>query len=279
MWELIKNNPVIKIVLVLIVGIIGFGILFNILFGAGYGNYNMGHEGGMYGGYGGIGSATGVLVYLYSVFFKLLVFALVISFIALIIRFAYLYTSGKSETLIKNPLVDPYVKAASVLGISVLTLLIAAPILSGLLGVNLSQGMGGYGMRMVNGYGYNQYGYSSFNGSELIAVILKLFLILSVIGVLVGLTMFIIKNYSGLFSGSGTVNKCVSCGNKINNTAKFCPDCGQKQTTTNSQDVETEETVSVRTNSSSRTNKTKSNTMNDSNKNNSDVQTGTSPAV
>lgn|GEM_PF-4231990 len=85
MWETIKNDPVLRTVTVLVLGLFGFWFLFNTLFGPNPAWTSGGHEGGYYMGYQSLMSSfNGTLALLLTLIIKLLFVALVVAVIAAI---------------------------------------------------------------------------------------------------------------------------------------------------------------------------------------------------
>lgn len=220
MWETIKNDPILKTVTIVILSILGFGFAFNIMFGQNSGG--MEHGGGMGTGY----SLGNTLSAIFILAFQLLLIALVvIAFIALF-KFArkHLFEGGEVKVFesIKK---DPVLK-----GLTIVVLLIVA---FGLI-YYLFNGIFGFGGNhaMMNGYqGNTGYGLG-FSG--LLAVLIKVLLVASIAGLVIGLIMYLKQSYGKEIADKLSAVKvaakpsvnCSNCGAAVSDEFKFCPHCG-----------------------------------------------------
>ncbi|NPV92824.1 MAG: zinc ribbon domain-containing protein [Firmicutes bacterium] len=86
MWDTIKNDPILRTVTIVILGLLGFSLLFNVLFGSGATWTGGGHEGE--GGYAmgmqGTASLNGTLSLLLALIIKLLFVALIVGVVVTI---------------------------------------------------------------------------------------------------------------------------------------------------------------------------------------------------
>lgn len=228
MWETIKNDPILKTVAIIILSVLGFGFAFNIMFGQ--------NSGGMEGGHGSSGSSLGnTLSYIFILAFKLILIALVVIAIVAVFKLArkHLFNGGEIKVFdsIKK---DPVLKGLAVFLAVVVALGLIYYLFAGIFGLgSRSVAMGG-----AYGYGMMQYGSTGFGLAGILAVLIKLLLVVSVIGLVIGLAMYIKQNYSkqiaekiiSVKEGSKPVVKCKACGIPVTVEFKFCPQCGEKTT-------------------------------------------------
>lgn len=223
MWETIKNDPILKTVAIIVLSVLGFGFAFNIMFGPNHRGMDSGE--GMGGGY----SLGDTLSAIFILAFKLLLIALVVAAFIALFKFAKKHLIGENEVKAFDSLKkDPVFK-----GIVAVVLLLVGLGLLYYLFANIFGFNSGY-VRM-NGYsmmGYNGYGSGA---SGLLAGILKILLALSVIGVVIGLVMFIKQNYgkeiieklSNVKVKTFNTANCSNCGASVSGDYKFCPKCGK----------------------------------------------------
>ena len=228
MWETIKNDPILKAITIIVLSILGFGFAFNIMFGSNNrGMEQMGEMGG--GGY----SLGNTLSTVFILAFKLLLIVLVVTAIIAIFKLArkYIFDGGEIK-MFESIKKDPVLK-----GITVAVLIIAALgliyyLFSSLFGFGNGYGMttgnNGYGMTTGNnGYGIGLAG--------LLAVLLKLLLAASVIGLIIGMVMYVKQSYgkeivskiSSVKIGTRPLVTCSHCGGETTGDFKYCPYCGK----------------------------------------------------
>lgn len=207
MWESIKNDPLLKAVTVILLGVLGFGFAFNVMFG----RNNGGMEHGMSGGY----SLDSTLGYIIALLVKLLLIAVLVIGIITVVRLARKYLFGGSEIKMFDSIKrDPVLKAASVIILVVLVFALVLPVLDGLFG-------------MGSGYGYHYNYMSGFSLTGLLTVLVKLLLVISVLGLFAGIIAYVLQNYSKLdFGKQAKAAQCVSCGSELKTEWKCCPNCG-----------------------------------------------------
>jgi len=232
MWQMIKNDPILKTVAVIILGVLGFGFAFNIMFGQRVAGSMMG--GGEMAGSGY--SLDSTLSYILVITFKLLIIAAIIIAIIAAVKLAnkYLFKGEEMKMMssIKN---DPILKTIAIISLSIVALLLIFALFGGVMG----SGQGGMYGNGMNGYGVNGYvmmgnsiGSTGFAG--MLAILLKVLLFVSVIGLLVGITVFLYQNYSNKFVGIQKADKgvsnvvCSNCNQTISDEFTFCPICGAK---------------------------------------------------
>lgn len=224
MWEAIKNNPLLKTIAIAVLGVLGFGFAFNIMFGSS--GEGMGHE--MSGGY----SLDNTLAYILTVLIKILLIAIVITAIAAVVKYTRKYLAGNNHNTSANntELID-FIKADPVL--KTVTIVVSAILLLGMLFMISGSLFGSGGAYTMPG-GYR---YSVANGLGLTAIMIflvRLLLTVSVIGLAVGLILLLLQNKDKIsieaakFLGSekAPTLKCKSCGCQMKPTWKCCPNCG-----------------------------------------------------
>lgn len=201
MWEMVKNDPLLKTMVIIILGVLGFGFAFNIMFGSN--TVGMGHEGGHQGGYGGnIFSYN--LSYLLVILIKLLLITLVVVALIALIRFArHFVGNGSSMMWSGMDLKDPMVKGVAGIIVALLAIWLI---------FSLFSGMSGY--RPMMGYGY---------ANPMIGF-LKFLLALFIMTGLLGVVMF-------LYNQQKPKELCPSCKAPLKEEWKCCPSCGSEKVT------------------------------------------------
>ncbi|PKM94432.1 MAG: hypothetical protein CVU84_10195 [Firmicutes bacterium HGW-Firmicutes-1] len=238
MWEAIKNDPLLKAVTIIILGILGFGFAFNILFGRNYGSSMDGGEmGGMMGG--GY-SLENTLSYILLIAFKLFLIALVVVIFIALIKLAEYLLKGE-KIIMENLNKDSILKTLGIIILAIVAIGLVLSLFGGMNGNGNFYGMNsndmnnmmngnynGYSM-MGNGYNFGLYG--------LLAFLVKLLLFVSVTGFIVGLAMYIFRNFpknnGQIIEASTTKNVtttlCSSCGTELKKEWKCCPSCGEEK--------------------------------------------------
>lgn len=177
MWETIKNNPLLKTIAIAILGVLGFGFAFNVMFGSS--GEGMGHE--MSGGY----SLDNTLAYVLTILIKVLLIAIVITAIVTVVKYWHKYLFGNNQaSSINNLNLFDYIKADPVL--KTVTIVVSGLLLLGIL-LAVS---GSY--TMPSGYRYNV-----TNGVGLTAImifLIRLLLTVSVIGLVAGVIALLLQN-------------------------------------------------------------------------------------
>ncbi|AOT69161.1 double zinc ribbon domain-containing protein [Geosporobacter ferrireducens] len=217
MWETIKNDPLLKVITILIFGVLGFGFAFNIMFGRNIGG--MGHD-----GMGGAYPLENTLAYILSIAVKILLIAIVLAAIITVFKASKKYlVEGNAIKMPESFKNDPVLKGASVLLLSLLAL--------GVITV-LFNSMFGFSPRFYYAQG-NGYG---FGGTSLMFILARLLLLISGIGFVVAIVFSLrenhkklnIKNISLLKSKEQAQVICSTCQNKTVEEHEFCPNCGKK---------------------------------------------------
>lgn len=226
MWETIKNDPVLKSITILVLGVLSFGLAFNIMFGRNTGGMEAGMD--MGGGY----SLSNTLAYILSISIKLLLIGLVIAAIILLVKVIKRYLiegnefkmfeSIKVEEIKKDPVLKTALIAiAAVLGLVLITIIfnsVFSPY-----GYSRSYGM------LTNGYISPQGNIARIFG--------KLLLYVSVIGVLVSLIAYVrqsnisvdLKNIIISNSTKKPTVLCEVCNYGADQEYKYCPSCGKQR--------------------------------------------------
>jgi flagellar biogenesis protein FliO len=218
MWDLIKNDPILKAISVFVLGIFAFSFAFSIMFGSGQSGMD---HGASSGGYSAVNS-FGTIIILLS---KLLIIILLIAIIIAAVKFIQKHIVGNEpikgiDTLKNKPL------SAVLLGIA--GILIVLYMISMILPSNSSNNM----MSSSIYYSHNN---SGFGITAILTSIVRLITALSFIGLITGLVMYFKRQYfTNVESTSKSVNSaspvskvlCSNCGLELKDNWKCCPGCG-----------------------------------------------------
>ena len=183
-----ENSPIIRVLLVIIIGTIAFGLLFNLLTGG----ENMNHTGGMgtMGGYGGSLDTFlgGILILLVKLLLVVLVIAVIIG-AGMWIKNTFFKNASTSQ-LIKSVKNDPILKTVSVITISVIGIIFILALLGSLNGPSFS--MGG----AMEGHGSMMGGFSPvLSIGSLLNLLIKVLSFILVISLILALVAYIKKQY------------------------------------------------------------------------------------
>lgn len=219
MWETIKNNVLLKTIVVIILGVLGFGLAFNIMFGR-----NIGMMGeGMAGGY----SLESALAYILMILVKLLLIAIVLAALTAVYKYGkkYLFEGGEIKLLVpvKN---DPVIKTVSIIIVSVLVIALIVMLFGNM--------FGGFGAAPY--YNYYMRASGGFGIASLLTFLVKLLLVISVVGLIASVILYIFQNPTmlGNIRAACTVGKtessnaCSKCGMALKSGWKCCPNCGEE---------------------------------------------------
>lgn len=209
MWELIKNDPILKTILVLLLGVFAFGFVFNIMFGA---PQTAGMEHGMtqMSGY----SFDATLAYIISLLTKILIIIIIIVVIITVVKFIRNHVINglpiKSNSQIE--LLDK-LKTNPLYIIGVLGFLI-------ILIVSMST-------QTSNHVANNNY---SFSILSILIILVKILLFVSFIGLIAGVIMYFKETYYGKLHVSNFVEKnvCKNCNTELKSDWNACPVCGKE---------------------------------------------------
>ena len=222
MWDLIKNDPILKSISILIVGIFSFAFAFSIMFGASN-QSGMEHGASQSGAQhasnaAGYSAATGLgeIIILLS---KLLIIILLVAIIILAVKFIQKHVIGKEP--IKG--ID-YLKSKPFMTILVGTGGILLLILAMNMLVPASNGNEMVQTTMQN----NSVGYGL---TGILAQLLKLIAVVSFIGLVIGLVMYFKDRYIGTVNAItiGSKEQCTTCGTVLKASWKCCPSCGNEK--------------------------------------------------
>ncbi|MDF2941695.1 MAG: hypothetical protein K0S01_553 [Herbinix sp.] len=219
MWETIKKDPLIKTIVIILLGVLAFGFAFNIMFGSGSSGME---ESTMSMGTGY--SLSNTLEVIIALLIKLAIIALLIGIIVWIFR-AIGKRAGNEQTdkfaWIKE---DPIVKNALIIigAVIVLTFLLS-----------LFRGGSATG-EMTGGNSYSLFTNMSYGIQSFFSLLLKLLLLLSFLGLVYGIYMYLKQNHISL-TNQNVSNKmdnnksttiCPNCNAQLKDSWKCCPHCG-----------------------------------------------------
>lgn len=213
MWETIKKDPLIRTIFVIILGVIGFGLAFNIMFGNSY-----------------------TLAYAINTLMKIAILALFA--IAAVKLHKYIDRKLKDKNSVYHTTIPISLNLKSIMiGLIIVIVVIFALSSSGTF-VPSGQAVGYF-----NIYHMNQgYQFSTFS---ILAVLAKILMFISGLGVIVGLTTYFInvsKTINYKIVDVNQVNrteqeKCKNCGMSIYKDWICCPKCGADRQSTDISDV------------------------------------------
>ncbi|HYE84473.1 MAG TPA: hypothetical protein VEG39_20210 [Clostridia bacterium] len=220
MWETIKNNVLLKTITIVILGVLGFGLAFDIMFGR---NAGMMGE-GMNSGY----ALESTLAYILIILIKLFLIALVLVALTAVCKSGkkYLFEGGDIKVFesIKN---DPIMKIASVIIASVLCIALIIILFGNI--------FGGFGV--TPNYYYSMGVSGGLGLVPLLVFLLRLLFAISIVGLVASVTFYIIQNPSRL-SNNKTISTsskmesnyvCIRCGMALKPDWKCCPNCGEEK--------------------------------------------------
>ncbi|RII31824.1 zinc ribbon domain-containing protein [Clostridium chromiireducens] len=227
MWELIKNDPILKTIAVLLLGVFAFGFVFNIMFGA----PQTGMEHGMtqMGGY----NLNTTLAYIISLLIKILIIILIIAVIIVAVKF------------IKNRMINGSIANNESL-VELLNKIKSNPlyIIIGALGFLVIL-MAIMPTQATNNAINNNY---SFSILSIIITLVKILLAVSFVGLITGVILHYKQTYVKA-NASNLVEKkiCENCDTELKNDWKACPVCGTEvKDNKNTEDVDTSNSSDLR---------------------------------
>ncbi len=188
MWENLTKDPLIRMMLVVFIGILAFGIFFNLLTGS---NGMAGYAGGMGGGehmgnMGGYGYSFGNMIGgLLMLLINILVIVLVIAVVAGIVVWAK-NTFGKVSmpTYVKTMSNDPFIRTITIITAAVIGLMLV--------------------MALFNGFASPGYmGMGSFGVSGILVLLIKLLTFVLTISLVVAAFIYIREQYDKKGTGYG----------------------------------------------------------------------------
>lgn len=216
MWESIKKDPLLKTIIVAIMGVLAFGFAFNIMFGTG--NGSMENDSMMGSGY----SLSNTLEATIVILIKLVVIAILIGIILWIVQAIRKQIGSHKEVKDSILLNDGVIRN---------TLLFAGLIVIAifLMWVGKSTFFYGYGTNIMN-----RSFYPVFSIVSILTFLLKLFVLALIVIFGFGTIMYakevIIKNSHSLHEtpnkGEDVKSSCPKCNSSINKAWTYCPNCG-----------------------------------------------------
>lgn len=227
MWELIKNDPILKTIVVLLLGVFAFGFVFNVMFGAP--QTGMEHGMSQMSGY----NFNATLAYIISLLIKILIIILITAAIIIAIKFTKnkvingsISNSNSGAELFNKFKSNPLYIIIGVLGI-LLVFIIAMP------------------SQVSNNVVNNNYNFSIVS---ILIILVKLLLAVSFIGVITGIILHYKETYVKA-NASNLIEKkiCENCDTELKNDWKACPVCGTEvKENKNTEDVDTSNSSDLR---------------------------------
>jgi len=215
-WDLIKNDPILKAISIFILGIFAFSFAFSIMFGSGQGAM----EHGVTSGGINVVNSLGQIITLLS---KLLIIILLVGIIIAFVKFIQKHIVGNESIKTMDSLKN---KPLSAILLGTAGMLILLFMISMILQPNSSNNM----MSPAINYSYNNYG---FGIASILVSVLKLITAISFIGLLVGLVMHFKSQYFTNVKSidANIVSKviCSECGLELKDNWKCCPNCGAEK--------------------------------------------------
>lgn len=212
MWNLIKNDPILKTISILILGIFAFSFAFSIMFGAG-GQTGMEHDAAT-----GYSAATGLgqIIVLLS---KVFIIVLLVAIIIVAIKFVKKHIVGNEPIKGMEQLKTKPVLSALVGIGGILLLLLAINLLSPTTGTS----------EMV--HTTTSATTSGFGITGFLIILLRLVAAISFIGLIIGLVMYFMGRYFSQVTLTSVLRKetCPECGVELKPHWKCCPSCGTEK--------------------------------------------------
>lgn len=237
MWDSIKDDPIIKTVVVIILGVLAFGFAFNVMFGANSGGMESGGMGG--GSY----SLSNTLSYTLSLLIQIALILIVVGAIIAAIKYFKKYIiDGNKFTGIdlsdKKSVYRYVIYGAGVL----LVLVVLSSLMNGTSSSNMAVGT------IQNNGNYAVNTGSQFNVLSVLGFFIKILLFLSTSGLIVAAFMYFKNEYSNknknianatnVTSEKKIEKKCKNCGVVLKDSWKCCPNCGDEVDITLEKEIE-----------------------------------------
>lgn len=219
MWEKIKNDPLIKTIVVILLGVLAFGFAFNIMFGSGSSSMEDGSM--MSSGY----SLSNTLGNLIELLIQLVIISLLIGVIVWIFKaITKQSVTGQNDrySWLKE---DPIIKN---------TLIISGSVLVFLFGLSYLRRIAttGTGEEMMNTGTSSLMLSSSFNLTSLLVFLLKILILVFFVVLVYVIIMYFKENYSNVSyakdmdAEQNASKECPDCKAKVKAGWKCCPYCG-----------------------------------------------------
>lgn len=216
MWNLIKNDPILKTIFIFILGIFSFSFAFSLMFG---GSGGTGAEHGS--GTAGYSAATGLsqIIILLS---KILIIVLLVAIIIAAVKFVKRHIIGnepiKGLDPIKNKPIQTVLAGLGGIILLFLAFSIMAPPSAGTEMAHATTSS-----MTTNIYGIGLAGVAAF--------LIKFVAVLSLIGLIAGLMMYVKDRYVSHGSIYPFLSKesCSECGVELKSHWQCCPSCGTEK--------------------------------------------------
>lgn len=215
MWDLIKNDPILKSITILIVGIFAFSFAFSIMFGTGQTGMEHGTSTAGYSAATGLGQ----IIVLLS---KLLIITLLVAILIAAVKFVKKHVIGnepiKGIHYLKNkPVLSILVGIGGIL-LLVLAMNLLAPSSSGNEMAHATTSVAA-----SNSHGFGLTG--------ILILLLKFVSVISLIGLITALVMYFKGRYFDRINTTISLSKetCSTCGVELKHHWKCCPNCGTEK--------------------------------------------------
>lgn len=202
MWETIKKEPLIKTIVVILLGVLAFGFAFNIMFGAGTTSADDGSM--MNAGY----SLSNTLENIIDILIKVVIIGLLLGVIVWIFR-AITKQSGAGQNRFASLKDDPIIRNALIIIGAVIVLV--------------------FGLYMFSNMSSNM----SYNFSYILTFLLRVIIFILILGLGYGIIMYLKENDKNVTtnkdidtSAQGIILDCPDCKAKVKSNWKCCPYCG-----------------------------------------------------
>lgn len=211
MWNLIKNDPILKAISVFILGIFSFSFAFSIMFGSSQSGMEHGNA---TVGYNASNSLGTLIILLSKLLIIILLIAIIIAAVKLIKKYILANEPIKGFENFKGKSVSAILLGT--LGIIILLFMISIIFMS-----NNSNAM----MYSSMNYGYNNYG---FGITSILSYLVRFIVAISFIGLITGLVMYFKSQYFTNVKPETTLSKeyCSKCGFEQKMGWNCCPSCG-----------------------------------------------------
>lgn len=219
MWETVKKDPLIKTIVVVLLGVLAFGFAFNIMFGSGGSSMEDGSM--MSSGY----SLGNTLEYIIALLIKVVIIGLLIGTIVWLFRSITKQTSSTQTNPLSGLKEDSIIKNALIIIGTVVAVLLGYWSLRGFI-----QPRGGEEM-MSDRVSYSA-SYLSFGFASIIALIFKLLIFILILTLIYGIVMYLKENYKSIGfekepgHSEALTKECPDCKSKVKDNWKCCPYCG-----------------------------------------------------
>jgi hypothetical protein len=222
----IKDDPIIRTLLIIIIGTIAFGLLFNIFIGGGS---SMGehYASNMSGSAFSIDVfLSGILILLVKLLLGVLVIAVIVG-VVMWIKNAFFKNMSINTQILKPIHDDPILRTIAGITAAVLGIIIILALLHGFLMPSMGYGMGysmngnmGYGMgySMNGGMGYGMGGLNPIlSVAGLLGLLIKVLSFVLVVSLILAVVAYLKKQYDqGVFSSPRTASNAVKSSESIN---------------------------------------------------------------